>query len=85
MSSVRSVLLGSAAGLCAVAGVQAADLPVKKAAPVEYVRVRTAFGAGFFDIPAQILACASAVGPLPNTAMDRQRSRGVNSQTTFRL
>jgi hypothetical protein len=37
--------------LCAVAGAQAADLPVKKAVAVEYVRVCTAYGAGFFYIP----------------------------------
>jgi hypothetical protein len=51
MKLVKSLLLGSAAGLCAVAGAQAADLPVRKAAPVEYVRVCTAYGAGFFFIP----------------------------------
>jgi hypothetical protein len=51
MKLVKSLLLGSAAGLCAVAGAQAADLPVRKAAPVEYVRVCTAHGAGFFYIP----------------------------------
>ena len=32
-------------------GAQAADLPVKKAVPIEYVRVCTAYGAGFFYIP----------------------------------
>ncbi len=51
MKLVKSLLLGSAAGLAAVAGAQAADLPVRKAAPVEYVRVCTAFGAGYFFIP----------------------------------
>ncbi len=51
MKLVKSLLLGSAAGLCAVAGAQAADLPMRKAAPVEYVRVCTAYGAGFFYIP----------------------------------
>ncbi|NNM74224.1 porin [Enterovirga aerilata] len=51
MKLVKSLLLGSAAGFCAVAGAQAADLPVRKAAPVEYVRVCTAHGAGFFFIP----------------------------------
>ena len=44
-------LLGSAAGLCAAASAQAADLPVQKAAPVEYVRVCTEAGEGFFYIP----------------------------------
>ncbi|TGE00635.1 porin [Methylobacterium nonmethylotrophicum] len=51
MKLVKSLLLGSAAGLTVVAGAQAADLPVKKAAPVEYVRVCSAYGAGFFFIP----------------------------------
>ena len=51
MKLVKSLLLGSAAGLAAVAGAQAADLPVKKAAPVEYVRVCSAYGVGFFYIP----------------------------------
>lgn len=51
MKLVKSLLLGSAAGLAAVAGAQAADLPSKKAAPVEYVRVCSAFGSGFFFIP----------------------------------
>ncbi|MGL5363680.1 MAG: porin, partial [Bosea sp. (in: a-proteobacteria)] len=35
----------------AVSGAQAADLPSKKSAPVEYVRVCSAYGAGFFFIP----------------------------------
>ena len=51
MKLVKSLLLGSAAGLAVVGGAQAADLPVKKAVPIEYVRVCTAYGAGFFYIP----------------------------------
>jgi Porin subfamily len=51
MASFRSLLLGTAAGLSTVAGVQAADLPAKTAAPVEYVRVCTAYGEGFFYVP----------------------------------
>jgi hypothetical protein len=47
---VRSLLFGSAAGFVAVAGAQAADLPVK-AAPVEYVRICTLYGAGFYYLP----------------------------------
>ena len=39
MTLIKSILLGSAAGIVAVASTQAADLPTKKAAPVEYVRV----------------------------------------------
>ena len=83
MSSVRSVLLGSAAGLCAVAGVQAADLPVKKAAPVEYVRVCTAFGAGFFYIPGTDTCLRVGGRARFEYSYGQQRSRGVYSQTTF--
>jgi len=50
MKMVKSLLLGGAAGLAAVAGAQAADLPVK-AKPVEYVRICSLYGAGFFYIP----------------------------------
>jgi hypothetical protein len=51
MKLVKSLLLGSAAGLMAVAGAQAADLPSRKAAPAEFVRICSAYGAGFFFIP----------------------------------
>jgi len=51
MKLAKYLLLGSAAGFAAVAGAQAADLPSRKAAPVEYVRVCSTYGAGFFYIP----------------------------------
>ncbi|MFC0217690.1 hypothetical protein FHS82_000121 [Pseudochelatococcus lubricantis] len=51
MKLVKSLLLGTAAGIAAVAGAQAADLPVTKAAPVEYVRVCSTYGAGFWYVP----------------------------------
>ena len=51
LKSVRHSLLGSAAALVTVAGAQAADLPARKAAPVAYVRICDAYGAGFFYIP----------------------------------
>jgi porin-like protein len=50
MKMVKSLLLGSAAGLVAVAGAQAADLPVK-AQPVQYVKICSLYGAGFYYIP----------------------------------
>jgi hypothetical protein len=50
MKMVKSLLLVSAAGLVATAGAQAADLPVK-AKPVEYVKVCSLYGAGFYYIP----------------------------------
>src|SRR6202035_2665959 len=43
-------LLGGAAGIIAVSGAHAADLPVK-AKPVEYVKICSLYGEGFFYIP----------------------------------
>jgi len=50
MKMVKSLLLGSAASVVAVAGAQAADLPVK-AKPVEYVKICSLYGDGFFYVP----------------------------------
>jgi hypothetical protein len=50
MKMVKSLLLGSAAGLVAVTAGQAADLPVK-ARPVEYVKICSLYGAGFYYMP----------------------------------
>jgi porin-like protein len=50
MKMVKSLVLGSAAALIAVGGAQAADLPVKAKA-VEYVKVCSLYGAGFWYIP----------------------------------
>jgi hypothetical protein len=50
MKMVKSLILGSAAALVAMSGAQAADLPVKAKA-VEYVKICSLYGAGFFYIP----------------------------------
>src|ERR1700741_5306089 len=50
MSKIKSLVLGSAAALVALGGAQAADLPVKAKA-VEYVKVCSLYGAGFWYIP----------------------------------
>ncbi|MBR0789005.1 porin [Bradyrhizobium manausense] len=50
MKVVKSLLLGTAATLIAVGGAQAADLPVKAKA-VEYVKVCSLYGAGFYYMP----------------------------------
>ncbi len=47
----KSLLLGSAAALAATVGAQAADLPMRKSAPVDYVRVCDWTGVGYFYIP----------------------------------
>jgi hypothetical protein len=51
MTLIKSILLGSAAGIVAVASAQAADLPTKKAAPVEYVRVCNVGGVTGWTLP----------------------------------
>jgi hypothetical protein len=49
MKMVKSLLLGTAAGFVAVAGAQAADMPVKAA--VQYVKICNLYGDGFYYIP----------------------------------
>ena len=51
MTLIKSLLLGSAAGIVAVASAQAADLPTKKAAPVEYVKVCNVGGITGWTLP----------------------------------
>ena len=50
MRAVKRFVLGSAAALVAMGGAQAADLPVKAKA-VEYVKICSLYGAGFYYIP----------------------------------
>ncbi|MGJ5043986.1 porin [Bradyrhizobium sp. HKCCYLRH1062] len=50
MNTIKSLVLGSAAALVAMSGAQAADLPIKAKA-VEYVKVCSLYGAGFYYIP----------------------------------
>jgi len=50
MTKMKGLLLGASAGLLTVASAQAADLPIK-AKPVEYVKVCSLYGAGFFYVP----------------------------------
>ena len=50
MMAVRNFVLGSAASVFAIGAGHAADLPVKAKA-VEYVRICSLYGAGFFYIP----------------------------------
>src|SRR6185295_13700538 len=50
MKTARTLILGTAAGLMTIGGAQAADLPVK-AKPIEYVKVCSLYGAGFWYIP----------------------------------
>jgi hypothetical protein len=49
--TMKSVFLGAAAGVPTFSVAQAADLPMTKAEAVEYVKVLSEFGPGFFYIP----------------------------------
>jgi hypothetical protein len=51
MMLTKSILLGSAAGIVAVAAAQAADLPTRKSAPAEYVKVCNVGGMAGFVLP----------------------------------
>ena len=51
MRRIASLFLASAAGISVGHAAWAADLPTRKAAPVEYVRICSAYGPGFFYIP----------------------------------
>jgi hypothetical protein len=75
MKMVKSLLLGSAAGFVAVAGAQAADLPVK-AKPVEYVKVCSLYGAGFFYIPGTD-TCIKLGGAVRVEVDENAGSRGI--------
>ena len=50
MTLIKRALLGSTAGLVTIAGAQAADLPVK-ANPVQYVKICSLYGVGFYYVP----------------------------------
>jgi hypothetical protein len=51
MSRFKLGLLAASSSIISVCAAQAADLPSKKAAPVNYVKICDAYGAGFFNIP----------------------------------
>jgi hypothetical protein len=90
MKTVKSLVLGSAATLIAMGVAQAADLPVKAKA-VEYVRVCSLYGAGFYYIPGtdtciklggylrvDVLANAGSDATLPSTSVGGAQNRFTN-------
>jgi hypothetical protein len=82
MKLVKSLLLGSVAGIAAVAGAQAADLPVRKAAPVDYVRVCSTYGAGYFFIPGSD-TCLKISGFVDGEMQYQSRERDRDDFDTF--
>jgi hypothetical protein len=84
MKLFKSLLLGSAAGLVAVSGASAADLGVKKpTAAVEYVRVCSAHGAGFFYIPGSDV-CMQISGRVRAEYMYGTSWNKADDQSSFR-
>ena len=77
MKMVKSLLLGSAAGLAALTGAQAADLPVK-AKPVEYVKICSLYGAGFYYIPGTD-TCIRIGGHIRSEVSFNSRGTGIQS------
>ena len=80
MKMVKSLLLGSAAGLAALTGAQAADLPLK-AKPVEYVKICSLYGAGFYYIPGTD-TCIRIGGHIRAEVNFNARATGLQSWNT---
>ena len=74
MKLMKSLFLGSAAGLVVMSGAQAADLPLKAKA-VEYVKICSLYGAGFYYIPGTD-TCLKLGGYL-------RADMGVNTNSVF--
>lgn len=84
MKLVKSLLLGSAAGLVAVAGASAADLGVKKPTAVEYVKTCPTYGAGFFVVPGTT-SCLKIVGRVRADFMVHSPVTRAGNKTTIRV
>ena len=88
MSKIKSLVLGSAAAIVAIGGAQAADLPVKAKA-VEYVKVCSLYGAGFYYIPGTdtciriggYLRAEVTFGGAPSDAVYMNGDGGINLRT----
>ena len=76
MTLMKSILLGSAAGIVAVASAQAADLPTRKAAPVEYVRVCNVGGITGWTLPGSD-TCVKFSGYITGAVRRRQPQHPV--------
>jgi hypothetical protein len=81
MKLVKSLLLGSAAGLVAVAGASAADLGAKKPTAVEYVKTCPQYGAGFFVVPGTT-SCLKLIGRVrADYIFNNALTRGADKNT----
>ncbi len=76
---LRATAVGLSTGLFWIGGAGAADLPSRKAAPVEYVRVCSEQGAGFFYIPGSE-TCLKVAGRIrAELRFEEPFSRGDNT------
>lgn len=83
MSLLKNVLLGTAAGILATGAAQAADLPVKKAAAVQYVEVCPVYGSGFYKLPGTDI-CVRHFGSMKfNIGFQDARSAYYNEDHAF--
>ena len=80
MKTAQSLLVASATSLVAISGAQAADLPVK-AAPVQYVKVCSMYGAGFYYIPGTDMCIK--VGGYVRTQAEWQSNNGISYGSTY--
>src|ERR1700727_1808553 len=81
MTLIRSILLGSATGMVAVASAQAADLPTRKAAPVEYVKVCNVGGITGWTMPGSD-TCVKISGFMPAPFIAGNASNQFNSASS---
>ncbi len=77
MTLMKSIMLGSAAGIVAVASAQAADLPTRKAAPVEYVKVCNVGGITGWTLPGSD-TCVKISGYMTGHYIDGNLSNQFN-------
>src|ERR1700733_4972186 len=87
MTLIKSLLLGSAAGIVAVTTAQAADLPTRKAAPVEYVRVCNVGGITGWTLPGSD-TCVKFSGHMTahfigGNIANQFNSASINNGTTY--
>jgi hypothetical protein len=83
LMTTKSILLGLAAGFASLGAAVAADLPMTKAEPVEYMKVCSAFGPGFFYIPGSD-TCLQISGQIRADYFYTQPHKRSDNETTFR-
>jgi len=84
MNKLVSILTATAAGLVVVGAANAADLPSKKAAPAQYVKICDAFGAGFFYIPGSTDTCLKVGGRVRAEYRLHGNASAASDLTVFR-